>query len=126
MQLESLLAVEADAAAAVEGADVEVAEAARVPAEVFPPRAEPHVRVARAVGRVRAARPSCEQLGPSVGQPASSRPAVATGRKLAQLQRRVAPAPASGSARVQAPELDSARRPAAERRIALPEAVQRW
>ena len=58
----SLPAVEADVAA-VEEADVEVVEAADVPVAVFPLRAEPHVRVARAVGRV-----------PAVGRAASSSP----------------------------------------------------
>jgi hypothetical protein len=101
-----LLAVAADVA--VEAADVAV-EVARGPEEVSPPRRATHVRLlrGRALGRVPAA-VNALLRGLLVQQPA---------RKLQRARLAVR--------RVKVSLLDSAQRPPEERRIALPDNVQR-
>jgi hypothetical protein len=123
----SLLAEEADAAVAEAG--VEAAEVvAHAAAEVFPIRAEPHVRVdrAQAVARVRVAgRAQAVDRVRAAGQAQAAGRVRVVSRpprdrlEVAQLPRRAAPH------RVLLPDLANGQGPAVGRRIALPEAVQR-
>jgi hypothetical protein len=117
----SLLAAEADAA--VEAADVEVAEEVpRVVVEDFPPRLAPHVQLvaARALGRRR--RERRDPLPPGRAKAVAKRLPLDL-QEVARPLHKVEPAlVAALSDKVQ--QLHSARRPVAGRQIAPPRAAQ--
>ena len=121
-------------------ADVEVAEEVpRVPVEGFRPREEPHVQLvaARALGRPRRERHvhliAARALGRRRRERRDPRPlgrAKAVAKRLpldlqevARPLHKVGPAPVAALSD-KVPRLDSAQRPVAERRIALPGAAQ--
>ena len=119
----SSLAEEVDAAVEGGAVDVEVAVAVpRVPVEGFLPREEPHVQLvaARALGRASAASVT-SALGP--GASSSAEPQAVAKRppldrqEVAHPPHRAAARPGERLAASKVPRLDSAQRPAAERRI---------